>query len=46
MIFEWELRKSSYGSKEKGKRKKLVCPWQEAISIYFWVIGMSYYQKE
>jgi hypothetical protein len=30
---------------EKGKRKELVCPWQEAISIYFWVIGMPYYQE-
>jgi hypothetical protein len=28
---------------KKKKRKELVCPWQEAISIYFWVIGMSYY---
>jgi hypothetical protein len=25
--------------------KELVCLWQEAISIYFWVIGMLYYQE-
>jgi hypothetical protein len=29
---------------KKEKRKESVCLWQEVISIYFWVIDMSYYR--
>jgi hypothetical protein len=30
---------------KKEKEKELVYPWQEAIYIYLWVIGMLYYKE-